>query len=105
MSYSIEQFSFSVSEYGAELTAHSHQTVYWLHRQGYLNDEQTLDLLKRMVVVPIKNEKKFGQRLLERFFGKDSSDNAYVFPITLLEDHETQLEVDNNDKPTLKVVK
>lgn len=105
MSYNIESFSFSVSEYGAELTSHSHQTLYWLNRQGYLSTEDTTELLKRMIVVPIKNQPKFGKRLLERFFGKDSEENAYVFPITLLEDGLTYLEVPSGDKPNLKVIK
>ena len=103
-----ESFSFSVQEYGAELTSQSHQTLYWLNRNGYLDNEKTLHLLKHMVVVPVKNQKKFGRYLLERFFGRDASDDAYVFPITMLEERETHLEDNNsndNNKPTLKVVK
>ena len=105
MSYNIEQFSFSVPDYSAELTSQCHHTLYWLNRNGYLNNEDTTELLKRMIVVPIKNQPKFGKRLLARFFGKDSSEDSYVFPITLLEDALTHLEVTNNDKPNLTVVK
>lgn len=97
-----EQFSFSTDEYGRILTGQSHQTLYWLNRNGYLNNEQTEDLLSRMVVVPIRNHKGFGQRLLERFFNKKSQENTFVFPITLLEDVE---KIHEDDKPTLKVVK
>jgi len=102
---SLETFTLSPQQLVAELTSQSHQTLYWLNRQGYLSNEDTTELLKRMIVVPIKNQPKFGKRLLERFFGKDSEENAYVFPITLLEDGLTHLEVPNNDKPNLTVVK
>lgn len=100
----VEQFSFTPYEYGAELTSQSHQTLYWLNRNGYLTNEDTLHLLQHMVVVPVKNNKRFGRYLLERFFGKDTDESAYVFPITLLEENETHLE-SSNDKPTLTVVK
>ena len=105
MNYSYESFTLSTQQYAAELTSQSHQTLYWLNRNGYLNNEDTTELLKRMIVVPIKNQPKFGKRLLARFFGKDSSEDSYVFPITLLEDALTHLEVTNNDKPNLTVVK
>lgn len=102
---SYETFTLSTHQYAAELTSQSHQTLYWLNRQGYLSNEDTTELLKRMIVVPIKNQPKFGQRLIERFFGKDSDENSYVFPITLLEDGLTQLETPTGDKPNLKVIK
>lgn len=98
----IEHFSFSTDEYTATLTDQSHQTLYWLNRNGYLNDDSTSELLSRMVVVPIRNHKNFGQRILTRFFGKNSQDNSFVFPITLLEDVVRDNE---NDKPNLTLVK
>lgn len=105
MNYSYESFTLSTQQYAAELTSQSHQTLYWLNRNGYLNNEDMTELLKRMIVVPIKNQPKFGKRLLERFFGKDAEENSYVFPITLLEDGLTHLEVPSGDKPNLKVIK
>ena len=98
-----EYFSFSIDEYGRTLTEQSHQTLYWLNRNGYINNEQTEDLLSRMIVVPIRNHKSFGERLLERFFNKKSEDNSYVFPITLLEDVSQREQ--NNNKPNLTVIK
>jgi hypothetical protein len=97
-----ESFTFEVDEYARTLTGHSHQTVYWLNKHGYLNDKQTEELLSRMIVVPVRNSPGFGERLLSRFFGKDSSDNAYVFPITLLDaeaEHQPR-----KGKPKLEVV-
>lgn len=93
----IESFNFSVEGYSTELTCQSHKTLYWLHQNGYLNDEQTIDLLERMVVVPIRNNKKFGSYILERFFNKKSSDNSFVFPITLLDEKS---DFDSGDKTT-----
>lgn len=104
MNYNVESFSFNVTDYGAELTNQAHQTLYWLNRNGYLNREDTEHLLKHMIVVPIKNQPRFGSRLLSRFFGKDAADNAYVFPITLLDEKETYASPEK-DKPTLKVIK
>ena len=99
----IEEFSFSPHDYAAELTSQSQQTLYWLNRNGYLNNEDTVELLQRMVVVPIKNNKRFGRYLLDRLFGKDQDPSVYVFPITLLEEVDEPTE--SNDKPTLTVVK
>lgn len=99
-----EAFTFTTEEYGSTLTEQSHQTLYWLNRNGYLSNKDTEDLLSKMVVVPIRNHKNFGQRLLNRFFGKNSESNSFVFPITLLED-VVKAKDDHEDKPTLTVVK
>ena len=99
-----ETFSFVVDEYAQELTGQSHQTLMWLYNNGYLNDEQIEDLLSRMVVVPIRNNPKFGQRLLDRFFGRESTGNSYVFPITLVGEHQP-VAVRKKSKPKLEVVK
>jgi hypothetical protein len=104
MNYNIESFSFSPQEYGAELTNQAHQVLYWLNRNGYIDNDETEHLLKHMIVVPIKNTPKFGTRLLSRLFGKDAADNSYVFPITLLDESETYC-APEQDKPTLKVIK
>lgn len=98
-----ESFNHTVDDYAAELTGHSHQTLMWLHRHGYLDAEDTEELLSRMVVVPIRNSPKFGQRLLNRFFNRDSGDNSFSFPITLV-DIEYEQEEPRKGKPDLKVV-
>ena len=99
-----ETFNFNVDEYASELSSQSHQTLYWLHTHGYLDKDQTTELLSRMVVVPIRNNPKFGERLLARFFGRESSENSYVFPITLIDD-EHQRPAPNKKKPKLEVIK
>ena len=100
-----ESFQHSVDSYAQELTGQSHQTIMWLHRHDYINTEQAEELLSRMVVVPIRNSPKFGERLLARFFNKESAENSYVFPITLVDDVYYQKNNTGEDKPTLKVVK
>ncbi len=100
-----EAFTFSIDEYGISLTEQSHQTLYWLNRNGYLTNEVTEELLSRMIVVPIRNKKSFGERLLARFFNKDSAENSYVFPITLVDDVYNQHSDGSEGKPHLKVVK
>jgi hypothetical protein len=101
-----ESFSFGVEEYGSELTTQSHQTLYWLNRNGYLSNEVTENLLSRMIVTPVRNRPRLGQRLLARFFNKESQENTYVFPITLVDDHyDNYSDNDSDNKPKLKVVK
>jgi len=100
----IESFNHSIDEYAVELTSHSHQTLYWLHRHGYLSDEQTVDLVSRMVVVPVRNVPKLGERLLARFFGPKNNENSFVFPITLVDDLDEEVPR-NKGKPILEIVK
>jgi hypothetical protein len=100
-----ETFNHTVDDYAAELTGHSHQTLYWLHRHGYLDAETTEELLSRMVVVPVRNNPKFGERLLARFFGRSSTENSFTFPITLIDDIETEKDdAPPKGKPNLTVV-
>lgn len=102
----MESFNFSIDEYGSELTQQSHMTLFWLNRNGYLSNEDTEDLASRMIVTPVRNRPRLGQRLLARFFNKESADNSYVFPITLVENcYNSNSYDDDNDKPTLRVVK
>jgi hypothetical protein len=105
MSYNIESFNFSIDEYASELATQSHQTLYWLNRNGYLSTEDTEDLLSRMIVTPVRNRPRLGQRLLARFFNKDSAENSYVFPITVVDDVYHHDDNSTGDKPKLKVVK
>lgn len=100
-----ESFSFSIDEYASELATQSHQTLYWLNRNGYLSNEATEDLLSRMIVTPVRNRPRLGRRLLERFFNKESQENSYVFPITLIDDVYEHDKSSGGEKPSLRVVK
>ena len=98
-----EVFNHTVDDYAAELTCQSHQTLHWLNRNGYLSNEDTEELLSSMVVVPIRNQPKFGQRILDRFFGHDSKPNSFVFPISIIE-HDNPEDRLPTGKPNLTVV-
>lgn len=100
-------FTFDVTEYSTALTGNCHNTVIFLHRQGYLTAEQTEELLSRMVVVPVRNTPKLGERLLRRFFKKDDKDDVYTFPIALLDHAEGVMDdtvPKRRGKPHLEVV-
>ena len=100
-----ETFNHTVDDYAAELTGHSHQTLYWLNRHGYLDDEDFEELLGRMVVVPIRNNPKFGERILNRLFRRDSTENSFTFPITLIDNLENvEVLAQPKGKPNLTVV-
>ncbi len=100
-----ESFNFSIDEYASELATQSHQTLYWLNRNGYLSNEDAEDLLSRMIVSPVRNRPRLGQRLLSRFFNKESQENSYVFPITLIDDVYENNTNSGGEKPSLRVVK
>jgi hypothetical protein len=75
MKIEYSSITMSPTEYQAKLTAHSHETIRYLARKGYLtDDEKTIELLETIVVVPIANNHLFG-RIREYLFGKDSKED------------------------------
>lgn len=100
-----ESFEYTPQTLAEHLTSQSHMTLYWLNRNGYLNNETATDLLSRMLCIPIRNKPSIGHRILNRFFKKDEADTSYKFPIVLLEDNGIHNSSDTNSKPTLTVVK
>lgn len=98
-----ETFEYTPQTLAEQLTNQSHMTLYWLNRNGYLNNDQTSNLLSRLICAPVRNKPSFGQRILDRLFKKDASENSYMFPITLLEEYN-ELST-HSGKPTLTVVK
>jgi len=93
----MENMIFTVPEYAGNLTEQTRATLEYLVKNKYLTAEQYNDLTSRLVVATIKNEKSFGKRLLERFFGEDASTNLYVFPLVSV-DHP----IATNDTPSRK---
>ena len=101
-----ETFSFSIDEYAGALTENSHNTFAYLARNGVITEEQYEDLTSRLVIVPVRNHKSFGQRILERFFTKDSTDNTFVFVLADIGDNaiKKQAVPKGKSKPKLEVV-
>jgi hypothetical protein len=80
-------FSMDVSELAARLTCQVHGTLDYLYNDGYLTAEQHDDLSARLIVCPVRNKPKwFGERLLNRFWGKqEDNEHLYIFPITTMQ--------------------
>lgn len=98
-------FIFTAAELAQQLTQATHVTLAWLYKHGYLEDHDYEELMARMVVTPIKNTPGFGERILRRFFNKESTSDSFIFPITLLDE---PLESDTetvSGKPSLTIVK
>ena len=75
MKIEYSSITMSPTEYQAKLTAHSHETIKYLVRKGYLTDEdKALELLETIVVVPIANNHLFG-KIREYLFGKNSKED------------------------------
>ena len=100
----MDNMIFTVAEYAGKLTEQSRITLEYLVKNKYLTAEQYDDLSSRLVVATIKNEKTFGKRLLERFFGKDENTNLYVFPIVSIDPIATNDTPSRNGKPKLKLI-
>jgi len=101
-----ESFTYTVDEYAGVMTENTHSTLRYLHRHGYLTTDQLEDLSSRLIVTPIRNRKTFGQRVLSRFFAKDSEENLFVFPIVSL-DPIVENEIDtpsSRRRPKLELV-
>ena len=80
-----ESFTFSPTEYSETLTNQTHVTISWLNTHKYITNEEWEELRSTLVVTPIQNKPKWGAKILSRFFGKDSADDLWVFPITQLD--------------------
>ena len=101
-----EAFNFNIDEYAGALTENAHNAFAYLARNGVITEKQYEDLTSRLVVVPIRNHKSFGQRILEKFFAKESSENSFVFILVDVESHKpaTATMPKGKSKPKLEVV-
>ena len=94
-----QSFSHSPTEYAASLTNHTHITLDWLVNHDYITDAAWEELTGTLIVTGVQNNKTWGRKIIERFFIKDASDDAWVFPIVKL-DSRAALENDKPTKPT-----
>jgi len=101
-----ETFIYTPIELAESMTVTVHDTLTYLRNREYITDADYEHLSNTLAVYPMPNRKGFGKRLLERFFGKDSTENAYVFPIIQIDSSYTNNPANSKGKtkPKLNVV-
>ena len=105
-----QSFSYSPTEMAEQLTSATHDTLSYLFKNKYLTKEQFDELSLRLMVVAMPNQKGFGRKLLEYFFGDKEEENIWVFPIVEVADHyaptpSSKPKNVTKIKPKLEVVK
>ena len=98
-----ETFSYTPIELAASMTGTVNDTLVYLLNHGYIKEADYNYLTNTLAVYPMPNRKGFGKKLLERFFGKDENENAYVFPIVEIDPVYTK-EGRRKPVPNLNVV-
>ena len=98
-----ETFSYTPIELAASMTGTVNDSLVYLYRQGYIKKADYENLSATLAVYPMPNRRGFGQKLLERFFGQDETESAFVFPIVEI-DPVIKGSVTKDKKPTLNVV-
>lgn len=83
-----ETITHTVIDYANGLTEQHHQTLEFLYERGYISAGEFEELTSSTMVVPVKNTKQLGQRILEKFFLKESSPDIYTFVISELHEKD-----------------
>lgn len=76
-----ELFTFTPTELAEYLTEHQNKMLKYMEVRGFIATDVKDVLESSLAVFPMRNKKTLPERLLARFFRKDSNENAYVFPI------------------------
>ena len=105
-----QSFSYSPTDLAEQMTSATHDTLAWMYKNEYITQEEYDTLAGRLVVMAVPNKKGYGRRLLEKMFGSDASENAWVFPIVEVADHYAPAASNKPKnvtklKPKLEVVK
>lgn len=82
-----QSFSYSPTGMAEQLTGATHDTLAWMLKNEYITREEHDILVTRLVVMAVPNKRGFGRKLLEKMFGRDASEDAWVFPIVEIADH------------------
>lgn len=91
-----ESFNYTPIELAEFSTRTVQDTLAYLYRKNYITEKEYNHLSGTLAVYAMPNRKGFGRKLLERFFGTNENEDAFVFPI---------IEIDsayNNSKPKSK---
>lgn len=107
MSTRYETFSYTPVELAESMTGTVQDTLAYLYNHEYIDESAYDYLASTLAVYPMPNRKGFGQRLRERFFGKEENESAFVFPIVEIgsEYHLRSSDPKGKSKPKLNVVK
>ena len=97
-----ESFSYTPVELAEFSSGTLQDTLLYLARNEYISVKDYEHLSSTLAVYAIPNRKGFGKRLLERFFGANENEDAFVFPIVEIDPIYSNK---TKGKPTLNVVK
>jgi len=101
-----ESFSYTPIELAESMTSTVHDTLNYLVRNEYISVADYEHLTSTLAVYAMPNRKGFGKKLLERFFGENENDSAFIFPIIEVDPvYAYKNERNKKGKPTLNVVK
>lgn len=101
-----ESFSYTPLELAEFSTGTVQDTLNYLVRHEYLTVDDYNHLASTLAVYAIPNRPGFGKRLLQRFFGSNENEDAFVFPIVEIDpEYAYQTKGKPTAKPNLNVVK
>lgn len=102
-----ESFSYTPTELAEFSSGTVQDTLVYLYNKGYIEEADYNYLANTLAVYAMPNRKGFGKKLLERFFGTNENEDAFVFPIVEIDPiySSTDGSKKRNKKPTLNVVK
>ena len=104
MSVKYETFNYTPIELAESMTGTVHDTLTYLYRHEYITQEEYDHLSSTLAVYAMPNRKGFGRKLLERFFGKDETESAFVFPIITIDPMYANVPANKDKKPNLNVI-
>lgn len=100
----IASFEFTPEELARELTRQHHRTLYYLAVNEHITAELYYELIETTLVTSVKNDPGMTQRLLDKLFNREDSENLYSFPIADISQHPL-IKNDEPTKPNLRLVK
>ena len=99
-----ESFSYTPIELAEFSTGTVQDTLSYLYRKNYISEKEYNHLSSTLAVYAMPNRKGFGRKLLERFFGTNENEDAFVFPIVEIDGVYTYDTGKQRKKPALNVV-
>ena len=82
-----QSFNYSPTELAEQMSSVTHDTLVYLWKSKYITTEQYNELSGKLMVMAVPNRRGFGKKLLEYFFGDNTEENSWVFPIVEVATH------------------